>query len=118
MLLSEDHLAVQDAVRAFVQAEVAPHAAAWDRGHTFPADALRGLAALGCYGVACVTNVPASVPTATVLAAMQAHAATYNATVTAMTAVPRCIGSGQSITVDWSRTSSDPWGTAVWGDEG
>ena len=52
MLLSEDHLAVQDAVRAFVQAEVAPHAAAWDRDHTFPKDALRGLAELGCYGVA------------------------------------------------------------------
>jgi butyryl-CoA dehydrogenase len=52
MLLSEDHLAVQDAVRAFVQAEIAPHAAAWDKSHAFPADALRGLAALGCYGVA------------------------------------------------------------------
>ncbi len=52
MLLSEDHLAVQDAVRAFVQAEVAPHAAAWDKGHTFPKAALRGLAELGCYGVA------------------------------------------------------------------
>jgi alkylation response protein AidB-like acyl-CoA dehydrogenase len=52
MLLSEDHLAVQDAVRAFVRAEVAPHAAAWDRGHTFPKEALRGLAQLGCYGVA------------------------------------------------------------------
>ena len=52
MLLTEDHLAVQDAVRSFVQAEVAPHAAAWDKAHTFPADALRGLAALGCYGVA------------------------------------------------------------------
>jgi len=52
MLLSEDHLAVQDAVRTFVQAEIAPHAAAWDKGHTFPQDALRGLAALGCYGVA------------------------------------------------------------------
>jgi alkylation response protein AidB-like acyl-CoA dehydrogenase len=35
-----------------VQAEVAPHAAAWDKTHTFPAEALRGLAALGCYGVA------------------------------------------------------------------
>lgn len=69
-------------------------------------------------GVACVTNVPASVPAATVLAAMQAHAATYNSSVTSMTALPRCIGSGQSITVDWSQTSSDPWGTAVWGDEG
>ena len=52
MLLSEDHRAVQDAVRTYVQAEVAPHAAAWDKAHTFPAAALRGLAALGCYGVA------------------------------------------------------------------
>jgi alkylation response protein AidB-like acyl-CoA dehydrogenase len=52
MLLSEDHLAVQEAVRAFVQAEIAPHAAAWDKGHTFPKAALRGLADLGCYGVA------------------------------------------------------------------
>ena len=52
MLLSEDHRAVQDAVRTYVQAEVAPHAAAWDKHHTFPAEALRGLAALGCYGVA------------------------------------------------------------------
>ncbi|MBL8308588.1 MAG: acyl-CoA dehydrogenase family protein [Rubrivivax sp.] len=52
MLLSEDHLAVQDAVRTFVQAEVAPHAAAWDKAHTFPKAALQGLAGLGCYGVA------------------------------------------------------------------
>jgi len=52
MLLSEDHLAVQDAIRAFVQAEIAPHAAAWDKAHHFPAEQLKGLAALGCYGVA------------------------------------------------------------------
>ena len=55
MLLSEDHRAVQDAVRAYVQAEVAPFAAAWDKSHQFPRDALRGLAALGCYGVAVPT---------------------------------------------------------------
>jgi butyryl-CoA dehydrogenase len=52
MLLTEDHLAVQDAIRAFVQAEIAPHAAAWDKNHHFPAEQLKGLAALGCYGVA------------------------------------------------------------------
>jgi butyryl-CoA dehydrogenase len=52
MMLSEDHLAVQDAVRTFVRAEVAPHAAEWDKKHHFPAAALRGLAELGCYGVA------------------------------------------------------------------
>jgi len=43
-------------VRAFVQAEIAPHAAAWDKGHTFPAAQLKGLAALGCYGVAVPTE--------------------------------------------------------------
>ncbi|MCE4539573.1 acyl-CoA dehydrogenase family protein [Pelomonas sp. P7] len=52
MLLPEDHLAVQDAIRAYVQAEIAPHVAAWDRNHHFPAEQLKGLAALGCYGVA------------------------------------------------------------------
>jgi butyryl-CoA dehydrogenase len=52
MLLSEDHLAVQDAVRAYVQDRIAPHAAAWDKDHHFPREQLAGLAALGCYGVA------------------------------------------------------------------
>jgi len=52
MLLSEDHRAVQDAVRAYVQDRIAPNAAAWDRDHHFPAAELKGLAALGCYGVA------------------------------------------------------------------
>ena len=56
MLLTEDHLAVQDAVRIYVQAEIAPHAAAWDKSHQFPKDQLRGLADLGCYGVAVPTE--------------------------------------------------------------
>ena len=57
MLLSEDHLAVQDAVRQFVQAEIAPHAAEWDKTHQFPRAALRGLADLGCYGIAVPTEL-------------------------------------------------------------
>jgi len=52
MLLSEDHRAVQDAVRSYVQDCIAPQAAAWDKNHQFPAAELKGLAALGCYGVA------------------------------------------------------------------
>lgn len=52
MLLSDDHRAVQEAVRDFVQEQIAPHAARWDKEHHFPAEALHGLAALGCYGVA------------------------------------------------------------------
>jgi len=56
MLLSEDHRAVQNAVRNFVQAEIAPHAATWDKSHHFPAAQLKGLAALGCYGVAVPTE--------------------------------------------------------------
>ncbi|MEO8081397.1 MAG: acyl-CoA dehydrogenase family protein, partial [Caldimonas sp.] len=52
MRLSDDHLAVQDAVRAYVADHVAPGAARGDREAVFPKDALQGLAALGCYGVA------------------------------------------------------------------
>lgn len=52
MPLSDDHLAVQDAVRAFVQDRIAPNAARWDKEHHFPAAELKGLAELGCYGVA------------------------------------------------------------------
>jgi butyryl-CoA dehydrogenase len=52
MLLSEDHRAVQDAVRAYVQDRIAPQAARWDKEHHFPAAELKGLADLGCYGVA------------------------------------------------------------------
>jgi hypothetical protein len=56
MLLPEDHRAVQDAIRSFVQAEIAPKAAAWDKSHAFPAAELQGLAAMGCYGVAVPTE--------------------------------------------------------------
>ena len=56
MLLSEDHRAVQDAVRTYVQERIAPQAAAWDKSHRFPKEELRGLADLGCYGVAVPTE--------------------------------------------------------------
>ena len=56
MLLSEDHRAVQDAVRTYVQDQIAPQAAAWDKSHHFPKAELRGLAGLGCYGVAVPTQ--------------------------------------------------------------
>ena len=52
MHLTEDHRAVQDAVRAYVQDRIAPQAAAWDREARFPKEELRGLADLGCYGIA------------------------------------------------------------------
>ncbi len=52
MQLSEDHIAVQDAVRTYVQSEIAPYAAMWDKSQHFPKAQLRGLADLGCYGVA------------------------------------------------------------------
>jgi len=56
MILDDDHRAVQDAVRSYVQAEIAPHAARWDREAHFPRAELQGLAALGCYGVAVPTE--------------------------------------------------------------
>ena len=56
MLLSDDHRAVQDAVRAYVQDRIAPNAARWDKEHHFPKAELHGLAELGCYGVAVPTE--------------------------------------------------------------
>jgi alkylation response protein AidB-like acyl-CoA dehydrogenase len=56
MQLSEDHRAVQDAVRNYVQDRIAPNAALWDKNHHFPKAELRGLADLGCYGVAVPTE--------------------------------------------------------------
>lgn len=51
MLLSADQEAIRDAVRAFAQAELWPHAPRWDREHSFPKAAHEGLAALGAYGI-------------------------------------------------------------------
>ena len=51
MILNDEQIQVRDAVRAFAQAELWPHAAGWDKAHHFPKDAHRGLAALGAYGI-------------------------------------------------------------------
>ena len=51
MLLTQDQEMIRDAVRDFVQQELWPHAARWDKEHHFPKDAHRGLAALGAYGI-------------------------------------------------------------------
>ena len=51
MIISPEHEQIRDAVRAYVAAEVAPHAATWDRDASFPSAALKGLAALGLFGV-------------------------------------------------------------------
>ena len=51
MLLNDDQRMVQEAVRAFSQEQLWPYAPAWDKAHTFPVQAHKGLAALGCYGI-------------------------------------------------------------------
>jgi alkylation response protein AidB-like acyl-CoA dehydrogenase len=51
MLLTSDQEMIRDAVRAFAQEQLWPQAARWDKEHTFPREALQGLAALGAYGV-------------------------------------------------------------------
>jgi alkylation response protein AidB-like acyl-CoA dehydrogenase len=52
MLLSDIQRMAQDAVRQYVAEKITPFAAAWDKQHTFPAEALKGLAELGCFGIA------------------------------------------------------------------
>ena len=55
MLLTPDQEMIRDAVRAFAQEQLWPHAAEWDRTHHFPKAAHQGLAKLGCYGI-CVPD--------------------------------------------------------------
>ena len=55
MILNSDQQQVRDAVRDFCAHELWPHAAAWDKAHTFPVEAHKGLAALGAYGI-CVPD--------------------------------------------------------------
>ncbi|WEE75643.1 acyl-CoA dehydrogenase family protein [Comamonas testosteroni] len=49
--LSEDQRAFADTARAFAQAELAPHAAEWDREHIFPRDAIAKAGELGFCGL-------------------------------------------------------------------
>ena len=51
MLLTAEQEMIRDAVRSFAREQLAPHAAQWDRDAAFPAEALKGMAALGLYGV-------------------------------------------------------------------
>ena len=51
MLLTQDQQMIREAVRAFAQEQLWPHAAQWDKTHAFPEAAHQGLAALGAYGI-------------------------------------------------------------------
>ncbi len=49
--LTEEHEAVRAMVREFAEAEVEPHAEAWDRDHTFPVETVQRMGELGLFGI-------------------------------------------------------------------
>ncbi|HWW12204.1 MAG TPA: isobutyryl-CoA dehydrogenase [Brevundimonas sp.] len=49
--LTDDQRAIQDAARAFAEAELAPHSAEWDETKTFPVDVMRHAAEMGFCGI-------------------------------------------------------------------
>lgn len=51
MILNHEQTLLRDTLRDFARERLAPHAADWDRNHTFPADALKELGALGVMGM-------------------------------------------------------------------
>lgn len=51
MQLTEEQVMIRDSVRDYVQENVAPHAADWDRDSTFPAQQLQEMGELGLYGM-------------------------------------------------------------------
>jgi butyryl-CoA dehydrogenase len=56
MLLNEEHTMLRDALRDFSRERLAPFASQWSREKLFPANALKELAALGCFGIAVPTE--------------------------------------------------------------
>jgi alkylation response protein AidB-like acyl-CoA dehydrogenase len=48
---SEEHEAFRKVVRDFAEHEIAPHAEAWDRDHTFPVDTIHAMGDLGLFGL-------------------------------------------------------------------
>ena len=53
MILTQEQEMIRDTMRAFAQERLAPFAAEWDRNHTFPAEALKELGALGALAWLC-----------------------------------------------------------------
>ena len=51
MILTEEQRLIRETARSYAIEHIAPFAAQWDRDATFPAEALRGLAKLGFYGM-------------------------------------------------------------------
>ncbi len=51
MLLNEEQILIKEAAKQFAAAEIKPFASDWDEQCTFPEKALKGLAALGFYGM-------------------------------------------------------------------
>jgi alkylation response protein AidB-like acyl-CoA dehydrogenase len=51
MFLTEEQQMIRDSARAFAREQLAPHAAAWDKNHSFPKAALAELAKLGFFGI-------------------------------------------------------------------
>ncbi|GAA0622770.1 isobutyryl-CoA dehydrogenase [Brevundimonas kwangchunensis] len=49
--LTDDQRAIQDAARAFAEAELAPHSAEWDETKYFPVDVMRQAAEMGFCGI-------------------------------------------------------------------
>ncbi|MBZ5740874.1 acyl-CoA dehydrogenase family protein [Nocardioides mangrovi] len=49
--LSREHEEFRRSVRDFAEAEIAPHAAQWDRDHHFPVDVVRKMGSLGLFGL-------------------------------------------------------------------
>jgi butyryl-CoA dehydrogenase len=49
--LSAEHEMLRKMVREFAEAEIAPHAAQWDRDHHFPVDVVRQMGELGLFGI-------------------------------------------------------------------
>src|SRR5215204_6301783 len=49
--LTREHEEFRHSVREFAEAQIAPHAAQWDREHHFPVDVVQQMGKLGLFGL-------------------------------------------------------------------
>src|SRR5690349_23661569 len=52
MFAPAEHAEIREAIRRYAREQLWPNAARWDREREFPREALKGLAAMGLYGIA------------------------------------------------------------------
>lgn len=103
---------IREAVAAYVAKEITPFAAQWDREASFPAQALKGLAELGCFGIAVPDHLGGAGLNYQALAVILEEIAAGDGATSTIISVNNCPVC--SILLAWATPSSNRNGSSLW----